>query len=438
MINDIRIALRNLVRVPGFALAFVLTLGLGIGANTAIFSIINGVLLRPLPYPEADRMMHLRQPQGAAGVEDSSFSFPEVAHYRSVAKTMDQFVEFGDWTFNVLGRGEPHRATGGLVTANFFPMLGAQPLLGRMLVPTDEAKGAPPVAVLTHAYWQRMFGSDPAVVGQTLDLTVKQALIVGVLKPGSHYAARRKQDFYANYSANDHYMSSSMQNEWPHRMTTVYARLAPGATAAGARAELRQVSRSLRQEHPEAYPESRGFDIVVTPWKDELTAKARPALIILLVTTIFVLIIACANVANLTLTRLVQREREMAIGAALGAPAALLRRQLLAENLVLSVLGGALGLGLAVAGLNLLIAYTSRFTSRTGEISLDARVLAFTLLVSTMMAMLFAWAPRLTFMSDPLRAMSAGGGRTTGARGRRRAPRALVVSQLAASFMLLI
>jgi predicted permease len=438
MINDIRIALRNLIRVPGFAIAFVLTLGLGIGANTAIFSIINGVLLRPLPYPEADRIMHLRQPQVAAGVEDSSFSFPEVAHYRSVATTVDQFVEFGDWTFNVLGRGEPHRATGGLVTANFFPMLGAQPLIGRMLVPADEAKGAPPVVVLTHTYWQRMFGSDPGVIGQTLDLTTKQAQIVGVLKPGSHYASQRKQDFYANYAANDHYMGSSMQNEWPHRMTTVYARLAPGATTASVQAELRQISASLHQDHPEAYPKSRGFDIVVTPWKDELTTKARPTLIILLVTTIFVLVIACANVANLTLTRLVQREREMGIRAALGAPAAMLRRQLLAENLVLSVLGGALGLALAVSGLNLLIAYTSRFTARTGEIALDARVLVFTFFVATTMAMLFAWAPRLTFMNDPVRAMSAGGGRTTSTRGRRRAQRALVVSQLAASFMLLI
>ncbi len=437
MINDVRVALRNLIRVPGFALAFVLTFGLGIGANTAIFSIINGVLLRPLPFPEADRIMHLRQPQVAAAVEDSLFSFPEVAHYRSVSRTIDQFVEFGDWTFTVLGRGEPHRATGGLVTANFLPMLGAQPLLGRMLVPADEAKGAPSVAVLTHAYWQRMFGSDPAVVGQTLDLTVKKALIVGVLKPGSHYATQRKQDFYANYSANDHYMSSSMQNEWPHRMTTVYAHLAPGATSASAQAELRQISAALHQDHQEAYPKSRGFDIVVTSWKDELTAKAKPTLIILLVTTIFVLVIACANVANLTLTRLVQREREMGIRAALGAPASMLRRQLLAENLVLSVLGGALGFALAMAGLNLLIAYTSRFTSRAGEIGLDARVLAFTLVVSTTMAMLFAWAPRLTFMKDPIRAMS-GGGRATSTRGRRRAQRLLVVSQLAASFMLLI
>src|SRR6185503_6820320 len=439
MSHDLRIALRNLTRVPGFALAFILTLGLGIGANTAIFSVINGVLLRPLPYPEADRIMRLRQPQTSAGIEDTLFSFPEVARYRELSKTMDQFVEFGDWTFSVLGRGDAHRATGGLVTANFLPMLGAQPLVGRMLVPADEAKGAPPVAVLTHAYWQRVFGADPSIVGQTLDLTVKKAEIVGVLKPASHYATQRTQDFYANYAANDHYMGSSMQNEWPHRMTTVYARLAPGATTASSQAELRQIAAALRQDHPEAYPKSRGFDTVVTPWKDELTAKAKPTLIILLVTTVFVLVIACANVANLTLTRLVQREREMGIRAALGAPAGMLRRQLLAENLVLSVFGGVLGLALAVAGLNLLIAYTSRFTSRTGEIGLDARVLVFTLLVATMMAMLFAWAPRLTFMTDPVRAMSAGGGgRSSSTRGRRRAQRALVVSQLAASFMLLI
>jgi predicted permease len=438
MIHDIRIAFRNLTRVPGFAVAFVLTLGLGIGANTAIFSVINGVLLRPLPYPEADRIMSLRQPQVAAGIEDSSFSFPEVAEYRSRSKTIDQFVEFGDFTFNVLGHGEPHRATGGLVTANFFPMLGAQPLLGRMLLGDDQLKSASPVAVLTYEYWRNVFGSDPSVIGQVLDLTTKKAEIVGVLKPGSHYATQRTQDFYVNYAANDHYMSSSMQNEWPHRMTTVYARLAPGATAANAQAELRMIAAALHDAHPEAYPKSRGFDIIVTPWKDELTAKARPTLVILLVTTVFVLVIACANVANLTLTRLVQREREMGIRAALGAPAAMLRRQLLAENLVLSVLGGVLGLALAVSGLNLLIKYTARFTNRVGEIGLDGRVLAFTLIVSTTMALLFAWAPRLTFLNDPVRAMAAGGGRSTGGRGRRRAQRVLVVSQLAASFMLLI
>src|SRR3954467_13603172 len=226
--------------MPGFSLAFILTLGLGIGANTAIFSVINGVLLRPLPYPEADRIMHLRQAQVGAGVEDTSFSFAEVADYRTQSKTIDQFIEFGDWTFNVLGRGDPHRATGGLVTPNFFQMLGARPHLGRMLLPSDEGKTAQPVAVLTYNYWQRVFGSDPSVVGQILDLTVKKAVIVGVLAPGSHYATARKQDFYTNYAANDHYVSASMQDERRHRMTDVYARLAPGATPAAAPAELRR------------------------------------------------------------------------------------------------------------------------------------------------------------------------------------------------------
>jgi putative ABC transport system permease protein len=437
MFNDIRLALRTLPRTAGYSLAFILTLGLGIGANTAIFSVINGVLLRPLPYPEADRMMHLRQAQLAAGVDDTSFSFVEVADYRRDARTIDQFVEFGDWTFNVLGRGNAHRATGGLVTSNFFPMLGARSQLGRLLLPADDLRTAPPVVVLTNAYWHRVLGADPAVIGQMLDLTVKKAQIVGVLAPGSHYATERTQDFYVNYAANDHYLGASMQKQRQHRMTDVYARLAPGATPAAAQAELRQIAGRLHDAYPDEYPKSSRFDTIVTPWKDELTAKARPTLIVLLVTTAFVLIIACANVANLTLTRLVQRERELAIRTALGARGSVLRRQLLAENLVLSILGGTLGLGLAVAGLNLLIRYTSRFTSRTGEITLDGRVLGFTLVVSIAMALLFAWAPRLTFVNDPVKAM-AGGARVAGSRGRRRTLRVLVVSQLAASFMLLI
>jgi putative ABC transport system permease protein len=438
MISDIRLALRTLPRIPGFSLAFILTLGLGIGANTAIFSVINGVLLRPLPYPDADRIMHLRQAQVTAGIDDTSFSFAEVADYRRHATTIDQFIEFGDWTFNVLGRGEPHRATGGLVSPNFFQLIGARPHLGRMLLPSDEGKTAEPVTVLTYGYWQRAFGGDPSAIGQVLDLTVKKATIVGVLEPGSHYATQRKQDFYVNYAANDHYVSASMQDERIHRMTDVYARLAPGATVGGAQAELRQIAARLHEAYPAAYPKAQGFDTVVTPWKDELAAKARPTLMILIGTTFFVLVIACANVANLTLTRLVQREREMAIRAALGAGGALLRRQLLAENLVLSVLGGVLGLGLAAAGLDLLITYTSRFTNRTGEIALDGWVLAFTLVISIGMALVFAWAPRFGFLSDPVRAMASGGGRATGSIGRRRALRALVVSQLAASFMLLI
>ncbi|HEY2431730.1 MAG TPA: ABC transporter permease [Vicinamibacterales bacterium] len=438
MLNDIRLALRTLPRTPAYTAAFVLTLGLGIGANAAIFSVINGVLLRPLPYPDADRIMHLRQPQLAAGVDDTSFSFTEVADYRRESRTIDQFVEFGDWTFNVIGRGDAQRATGGLVTSNFFPMLGARPQLGRLLLAADDARSAPPVVVLTDAYWRRVFGADPAVIGQMLDLTVKKAQIVGVLAPGAHYATQRRQDFYVNYSANDHYQSASMEKQRSHRMTDVFARLAPGASPAAAQAELRQIALRMHETYPDEYPKSSGFDTVVTPWKDELTAKARPTLVALLVTTVFVLIIACANVANLTLTRLLQRDRELAVRTALGAGGWVLRRQLLAEHLVLSVLGGALGLGLAIACLNLLVRYTARFTSRTGEIALDGRVLGFTFLVSIGTALLFAAAPRLSFLSDPARMMAGAGGRVAGSRGRRRTQRVLVVSQLAVSFMLLV
>ncbi len=437
IMRDLKYGLRSLRRTPGFAATVVLTLALGIGANTAIFSIINGVLLRPLPYPQADRIMHLRQPAVRAGVENTNFSFAEVADYRSQSTTIDEFVEFGDWTFNVLGHGDPHRATGGLVTANFFEILGMRPLAGRMLVAEDESRSAPPVVVLTHGYWQRVFGSDPTIVGQVLDLTVKRAVIVGILEPGSHYATERIQDFYVNYAANDHYMGASMQDERIHRMTDVYARLAPGATVEQAQAELRQIASRLHAEYPASYPESRGYDVVVTPWKDELTAGARPTLLILLGTTALVLIIACANVANLTLTRLTQREREMAVRAALGAPRGSLRRQLLAENLMLSLFGGLLGVAFAIAGLDLLIAYTARFTARTGEIALDGSVLAFTLLVSTGTAILFAWVPRLKFLTDPVSSMAAGA-RATATLKRRRAQQALVVSQLAVSFMLLI
>jgi putative ABC transport system permease protein len=438
MIPDVRYAFRALRRAPGFAIAFILTLGLGIGANTAIFSIINGVLLRPLPYPEAGRILHVRQTAPGAGVEDISFSFAEVADYRNQSKTIEEFVEFGDWTFNVLGHGVPHRATGGLVTPNFFKVLGMQPLFGRTLVPDDMNKGAEPVAVLTHDYWTRVFGADPDVVGQKLDLTTKTATIVGVLRPGSHYATQRKQDFYVNYAANDHYMSASMQDERVHRMTDVFARLAPGETSEQAQAELRQISNNLHAAYPQAYPSSSGFDVVVTPWKQELTARARPTLLILLGTTVFVLIIACANVANLSLTRLIQREREMAIRAAIGASRNSLRRQLLLENLILCVLGGGLGIVLATSGLGLLVDYTARFTNRIGEIHMDGSVFAFTMIVSVAVAALFAWAPRLSFAVDPSRSMNAGSTRATASIGRRRAQRALVVSQLAASFMLLV
>ncbi|MCH6547004.1 MAG: ABC transporter permease [Gemmatimonadetes bacterium] len=439
--NNFRYALRSLARTPGYTAVFVLTLGLGIGANTAIFSVINGVLLRPLPYPDADRIMYLQQVAVAGGTTNTSLSFVEVADYRTQATSLEEVVEFGDWTFNVLGRGDPHITTAGLVTANYFKVLGLRPHLGRTLTEEDDDRSSQPVAVLTYEYWQRVFGADSSVIGQTLDLTVKKATIVGVLEPGSHYASMRGglQDFYANYPSNDHYMSAAMQDERAHRMTDVFAKLRPGLTVETARAEVEHIAANLYATYPEAYPERQRYEIVITPWRDLITQQARPMLLILFGTAVFVLVIACANVANLTLTRLIRQERELAIRAALGAGLARIRGQLMAENLVLSLAGATLGLVLAVTGLDLLVSYASRFTNRTGEIGIDLFVLAFTLIIAVGAAMLFAWAPRLPFSQDLGASLNAaGGGRATGGLSRRRAQRALVVSQLAISFVLLV
>ena len=265
---------RTLRREPGYAFAFILTLGLGIGANTAIFSLVSGILLQPLPYPHADRLVAVKQPATLQGQDDVNFSFIEIEDYRQQSTSLEEVVEFGDWTFNVLDRGDPHRATAGLVTANFFEVLGMKPYSGRLFLEADEDRNAAPVAVVTYEYWQESLGAEPDIVGQMLDLTSVSAEIVGVLAPGAHYAAEdRKQDFYANYASNDHYKSATMQDDRNHRMTTVFARLREGTTVEQAQADLSRIATSLHREHPEDYPEDLGLQTVVVPWKEQLTQQ---------------------------------------------------------------------------------------------------------------------------------------------------------------------
>ena len=437
-VAEVRYTFRSLNKSRTYAAAFVITLGLGIGVNTAIFSVINGVLLQPLPYQDADRIMFVQQPANRAGAFDAAFSFIEIDDYRAASRTIDEFVEFGDWDFSVIGRGDPHRVVGGLVTANYFEVLGLRPLYGRTLLPSDDDPGAPPVMVFTHDYWTRMFGADPEIVGKTVKLTTKNVEVVGVLEPGSHYTGSRKPDVFANYTTNDHYTGAAMRDARTHRMTNVFARLAPGATIEAAQAELTQINRRLQDEFRQAYPEQFGYEIIARPWQDVLTESARPTFLIMMGTVLMVLLLACANVANLALTRLIRRERELAIRSALGADRKRIRRQLFTENLVLALAGAGLGLILAVAGLDLLVSYADRFTIRSEEIGMDGAVFAFTFLVGIGIAMLLTWAPSLPFTTEVGMSLNGAGGRNTGGISRRQLQRVLVVSQLALSFTLLI
>jgi len=440
MLRNLRITIRGLARTPGYAAAFIVTLGLAIGLNTAIFSVIHGVLLAPLPYPDADRIVYVRQPALAAGIQNLAFSFQEVRDYRERARTLDQFVEYGDWTFTVVGDDRPHRAVGGLVTSNYFDVLALTPAIGRTLGPQDDGDQAEPAMVLTHDYWTRVFGADPSVIGTTVRLfafsSPRVTRIVGVLEPGTHYTGTRTQDFFVNYATNDHYLGATMQDARTHRMTDVFARLRPGQRLEAAQAEMRALNRSMHEAFPQAYPDNLDLTVRVTRWQDELTREARPTLLVLMGTVALVLLLACANVANLTLTRIVRREHELTIRAALGAGRRRLRVDLLTENLALSLAGAGLGLVLALLGLDLLVEYAHRFTVRTGEIALDVPVLVFTIAVAVGVAVLLAWAPTLPGAGGI--ESVAGGARGGVGFGRRHVQRGLVVSQLALSFTLLI
>jgi predicted permease len=439
MVYHLRAALRGIGHNPAYAAAFALTLGLAIGVNSAVFSVVNGVLLAPLPFDDADRIVYLQQPAVRAGVPNATFSFHEVADYRAGISAFDEVVEFGDWTFSVVpgsGNADPHRATAGLVTSNYFEVLGLRAALGRTLTAADEADGAEPVMVLTHAYWTRVFGQDEGVLGTLMELSGRATRIVGVLEPGAHYTGSRRQEFYVNYATNDHYLGASMQDSRTHRMTDVFGRLGPGTTLDAARSEASALAARLHAQYPDAYPTNLGYDLRVDRWQDELTREARPIFLLLMGTVAAVLLLAAANLANLMLTRLVRREGELATRGALGATPRALRLAIVTENVLLALMGAGLGLVLAVISRNALAQYAARFTVRADEVGVDVTVFAFTLLIGVGVAVTLAFLPGMP-VAPGAAGMAAAAGRTTGSRARKRVQRGLVVTQLSLSFALL-
>ena len=432
---DFKYALRALNHRPAFATVVVVTLALGIGANTAIFSVVRGVLLKPLPHRDGDRLVYLRQSaDGRAGAE-LNFSVPEVRDLRNGAPSLGGIAEYSSWTAIHQGKEGAARVNVGLVTGNYFEVMGLSSVIGRLTLPSDDGPGVPPVAVLTHQSWTNRFGADSSIVGRQIVLDKKPVTVIGVLQPAPFFP--NQVDALLNMVNSEHHLSASMVEGRTHRMTEVVARLARGATLDKAKAEVATVYARMQRQYKEAYDPAAHYRLTVIPFKEVLGERARLTLWLLMGAAAFVLVIAVANVANLTLMRGVRREHELVVRAALGAGVARLRRLLLVENLVLAVLGAAMGILIAIGGVKLLVSLAERYSPRASEIRLDGAVFGFMLALSMVVALLLSLLASLPREGGFAPRILAGGQRLSGSLRKQRLQRALVVVQIAASVVLL-
>ena len=426
-------AIRSLLRSPGFSLLVVLVLGLGIGANTAIFSVFRGVLLRPLPHADGATLVFLQQSARQSGMEDVKFSVPEIVDLRESMRTLSGFAEFSAMPFTMLGAERPVQVQAGIVSGNYFDVMGLDAVLGRTFGAIDDGAGAEPVMMLTHGYWQRAFGGDPSVIGRAFRMNGRSVTVVGVLEPAPPFPG--ETDVFVNIVTSPHHLDATMVHGRSHRMTDVFARLVPGADVKTAQVEVDRIAARMYGQYPENYDAAAGYAVSVTPLRDALTSQARFTLWLLMAAAGLVLLTTCANVANLVLTRNMQRDREFAVRWAMGANRWALRRILLAETGLLALAGAVFGIVLAWVGLDLLVGFAGRFTARASEISLDGGVLLFTVLVAGLAALVFAFTPGLHFKEAAGATLTRSGSRTTG--GRQRLQRGLIVAQVAASVTVL-
>ncbi|HUF23760.1 MAG TPA: ABC transporter permease, partial [Vicinamibacterales bacterium] len=432
--NDMRIALRSLLRAKGLAATVVVTLALGIGANAAIFSVVRGVLLRPLVNRGEDRLVYIRQSAPGIGHANMTFSVPEIDDFKSASATIGAFGDFSTIEFTLIGFGEPRLVQAGVVSGSFFDVMGLRPVLGRLIDAGDDGPDAAGVAVLTHRFWTTALNSDPSVVGKAIRLGPRSATVVGVLEPSVPYPA--DTEIIANVVTSPHHMGALMTTGRTHRMTELFGRLAPGATVDAARAELAAAHAAMMARHPDAYSASAHVQLSVTPLRDQIAAPARTILLLLLGAAGVVFVIACSNVASLILARSVRREGELAVRAALGAGTGALRRTLLAESLVLCGAGAVLGIMLARPLVGVVSRFAARFSVRALEVTVDASLLWVGAGLAMTAAVLLAFVPRLPTANAPTGlGLASGSVRITPGTNRRL--RMFAMTQIAFSFILL-
>ncbi|HLJ47788.1 MAG TPA: ABC transporter permease [Bryobacteraceae bacterium] len=433
-LQDVKFAVRSLSRTKGLALTVIVTLALGIGANAAIFSLVRGVLMRPLVNRDEDRLVYIRQSAKGLGIDNATFSVPEIIDLKSGIKTISAFGDFSTIGFTMVGLGEPREVRAGVVGGTYFDVMGLHPVLGRLLDMRDDGPKAAGAMVLTYRFWTNNLKSDPTVLGKTVRLGPRTATVVGVLEPCVPYPA--ETEIIANVVTSPHHLSATMVTGRVHRMTELFGRLAPGATLESARAELRTAEAAILKDHPESYSPKADFRIDARLLRDQITSRARTVLLVLMAASILVFVIACSNVANLILSRTVRREGELSIRSALGASNWALRRTLLAESLLLSVVGAALGLLIAQPMVAVLARYASRFSVRALELTVDSSMLWVGAGLAIIAAVLLAFVPRLPSAGDSQGfSLASGSVRMSGTTSRKQ--RIFAVTQIAASFVLL-
>jgi putative ABC transport system permease protein len=434
LLNDLKIALRSLGRSKGLAVTVVLTLALGIGANAAIFTLVRGVLLRPLVNRDESRLIYIRQSAPGIGTDNVAFSVPEIQDLRASVKTLTSFGDFSTIGFTMVGLGEPREVRAGVVGGSYFDVMGLHPVLGRLLDMRDDGPNAAGSAVLTYRFWKTTLNSDPSVIGRTVRLGTRSATVVGVLEPSVPYPA--ETEIIANVVTSPHHLSATMVTGRVHRMTELFGRLAPGVDLEQARSELRAVHATMVRDHPDVYSPKADFRIDVVRLRDQITSGARTVLLVLLAASGLIFVIACSNVANLILARTVRREGELAVRAALGASTGALRRTLLAESLLLCGAGALLGVLSARPMVAILARYASRFSVRALDLTVDSSMLWVGAILAVLASVLLAFVPRLP-SADASNGISLSNTslRITGSTSRRL--RVFAITQIAASFMLL-
>ena len=438
-LQDLKVAVRSLLRAKGLAVTVILTLALGIGANAAIFTLVRGVLLRPLVNRDEDRLIYIRQSAPGIGNPNTYFSVPELKDIESGTRSISEFGDFSTISFTMVGLGEPREVQAGVVGGTYFEVMGLHPILGRLVGPQDDGPKAAGVVVLTYRFWTSALHSDPNVLGKTVRLGsgamgTRNGTIIGVLEPSIPYPA--DTEIMANVVTSPHHLSATMVDGRVHRMTELFGRLAPGATLEQARAELRTVYGSMTAQHSDAYSKQANSQISATRLREQITSGARTVLLVLLAASGLVFVIAVSNVANLILARSVRREGELSIRAALGASNSTLRRTLLAESLLLCGAGALLGVLIARPMVAILARYASRFSIRALDLTVDASMLWVGAGLAIVAAILLAFVPRLpSATSSQGFGLAAGSLRITGGTNRRL--RLFAMTQIAASFLLL-